>query len=152
MLSRHTVYLWILKPDWPQHLRPYLTKIFTWELTSFKSLSTYKLLGWLTSSLLRYSCFKNSAIWKVESIFDSDQLQIFKSLFTFLHSISACKKIMLIDIIALETQLICESCNLTGWKHFITCKTKNLQTIFYISLIYICKLQIILIHQLLLET
>ena len=42
--------------------------------------------------------------------------------------------------------LIYESCYLTGHKHFHPCKTKHLQTIFYVSWIYICIPKIKLIY------
>ena len=116
-----------------------LPKFFRSGLTFHEALLTCKISGWLTSSLLRYSCFfQNSAIWL------PIQLQIFRSPFTFLQSMSAYKTITVIDWIALEIWLVYKSCNLIGWE-------QNLQNIFYVSWIYICMPIIKLIYQILLE-
>ena len=46
------------------------TLLVNW-LTCLESLSTCKISEWSTPSFLRYSCFKNCAIWLAESISDS---------------------------------------------------------------------------------
>ena len=52
------------------------------------------------------------------SIFDHTQLKIYKPPFTFIESIFASLKAMLIDQFLREIKLIEEFYNLIGWEHF----------------------------------
>ena len=82
-------------------------------------------------------------------ILQSDQQRVFLTRPIYFHTTLyllsnyiSMWKIMLTDQIALEIWLIYESCNLICWDNFHPCKTKNVLTIFYVSSIYICMIQV----------
>ena len=126
----------------PDHriYEPTLPKSFKSWLTFPKSLSTYKISSWLTSSFLRNCCFNLTGpeyFWP-------------QSPFTFPHSLSTCKTSQR-DQIALEIWLVYESCNLISQEHSHPCNNKNLQITFHVSWMYIYIPEIKLIHQFLIE-
>ena len=77
-------------------MRAYLT-ISTLKFTSHPYhlqdlLYVCQKLNWLINSYVKYSCFRNSAIWLSYSIFDITQLKIYNATFMFHESITICQK------------------------------------------------------------
>ena len=93
----HWVTQLLLRYTWFMNLKIWLAASFFNHaqlckppFTFIESISVWQKSCWFIDASLRYSWFKN---WLAESIFHHTQIKTSKSLFIFLQSTSACKKL-----------------------------------------------------------